>query len=152
MKIVATIVALAITAGAQNSKPVAAKDIFTSDPIFRLQPMTDPTPQLGSINGSDVFVLKATHISDNQSDKAVLSFSQPGSGRIDRLSNEEYERLQKLRQAVADAETEIAKSHEVTVKTYCDGGLEQGGCLGKWVPGDSYEFHGQFLLVNVPAK
>lgn len=80
-----------------------------------------------------------------------------GTQRIVALSTSEQARLQKLRQAVADAEKEIAKAHGVDTDgnfTRCVIAAE--GCLG-WdgnghppKPPDAYEFRGQFLLINVP--
>lgn len=81
-------------------------------------------------------------------------------GRIDRLSFAEYDHLQKLRQAVKDAEVEIAKAHGVDFG-YADLSLHQARLAGVkktamcldvngYIPADHYEFRGQFLLVNVP--
>lgn len=67
------------------------------------------------------------------------------TGRVVRITDEEYNRLQKLRQAVSDAEMEIAKTHGVDLGSQiCD-----MGCSWTRLP-NSYEFLGQFLLVNVP--
>ena len=79
--------------------------------------------------------------------------------RIDLLTNEEYDRLQKLRQAVADAEKEIAKAHgvQLELKQIYEGSHT---CLAtslfsscdndRYSYPDTYEFRGQFLLINVP--
>lgn len=87
---------------------------------------------------------------------------QSQTGRIDLLSDAEYASLQKLRQAVADEETRIAKSHGVDFGVNghiatC-GAYDMGHCIG-WNnddvtdrPADRYEYRGQFLLVNVPEK
>jgi hypothetical protein len=80
------------------------------------------------------------------------------AGRIVKLSDNEYTRLRNLRQAVTDAEMEIAKAHGVDVKgdmnPCADQTITSSGCgiYPEWKPRypDSYEFRGQFLLVNVP--
>lgn len=74
-----------------------------------------------------------------------------GGERVVRLSGDDYAHLQKLRKAVTDAETEIAKEHGVhpavfdpcprDTNLFCGEGLRQA---------DHFEFRGQFLLVNVP--
>lgn len=93
-------------------------------------------------------------------DKGSLSIDTQASGRIVKLSDEEYARLQKLRQAVVDAETEIAKGHGVDpVGVAGDSGqclIADGRCL-TWArepvaykAPDRYQFAGQFLLINLP--
>ena len=81
------------------------------------------------------------------------------TGRVVKLSDEEYARLQKLRQAVADEEKKIAAAHGVDITgcvphgdTFCTkgGDLFHGGqIVPAWFP-DRYEFRGQWLLINVP--
>lgn len=75
------------------------------------------------------------------------------TGRIDRLTPVEYAGLQKLRQAVADEETRVAKAHGVRWKERmvndCSGDICASGHIMQF-PQDSYEFRGQFLLINVP--
>jgi len=88
----------------------------------------------------------------------------PGKeGRIERLYLDEYAHLEKLRQAVKDAETEIAKAHGVDVEGchshgdfFCasiDGHspFEGGTFVNYNRDADRYEFRGHFLLVNVPG-
>lgn len=84
------------------------------------------------------------------------------TSRIERLTSTEYAGLQKLRQAVAGEETRIAKAHGVEF-------FRLGHVCTRWAIvitesgpycethdqvstkfGDSYEFRGQFLLINVP--
>lgn len=88
---------------------------------------------------------------------------KPGDGaiygdypRVVKLSDEEYARLQKLRQAVVDAEMAIAKAHGVYFAPppdpyphfiACDSLI---GCFAK--PTDHYQFRGQYLLINVPKQ
>lgn len=89
------------------------------------------------------------------------------TGTVVKLSDDEFARLQKLRQAVVDAETEIAKAHGVYLAPFhcfiesvtcphpesrsylstCD---RTDGCPEK--PSDRYQFRGQFLLINVPKE
>lgn len=76
-------------------------------------------------------------------------------GRVDRLTEPEYAKLQKLRQAVKDEETAIAKAHGVDT-------VGQEPCLPytyavnypclslPYIAPDVYEYRGQFLLINVP--
>jgi hypothetical protein len=66
------------------------------------------------------------------------------SGRVERLSDVEYGRLQKLRQAVKDAETEIAQKHGARYAPPCGGSSAA----------DIYctEFRGQFLLIALPKN
>ena len=83
------------------------------------------------------------------------------TGRVVKLSDEEYARLQKLRQAVADEEKKIAAAHGVDITgcvphgdTFCTkgGDLFHGGqIVPAWFP-DRYEFRGQWLLINVPPS
>ena len=89
------------------------------------------------------------------------------TGRVVKLSDEEYARLQKLRQAVADEEKKIAVAHGVDT----EGDLYPCGKPSKdytnlWESGiacempvgwnykypDRWQFRGQFLLINVPRK
>lgn len=78
-----------------------------------------------------------------------------GVQRVVSLSSNEYARLQKLRQAVVDAETEIAKAHNVRLRNRYDCLQDQrmgNACSYDGLPDDkdTYEFRGQFLLINVP--
>lgn len=104
--------------------------------------------------GQPVFTLQATNLDKPGIEDATLSFDQKGSGRIDRLSDNEYSRLQKLRQAVADAENEIAVAHGITAPRWCADvdpnlGLQGGNCeLMTW--GSYYRYQGQFLILSVP--
>jgi len=76
----------------------------------------------------------------------------PKSGRIDRLSDDEYAELQKLRDAVAAKEKEIAKAHGVDFgNPGCVSTTNLVMCDSIYRPGDTYEYRGQYLLVNVPA-
>jgi hypothetical protein len=76
---------------------------------------------------------------------------QTTTGRVVAISNDEYSRLQKLRQALNDAETKIAKDHGVYIAPpiSCP-----PSCTTTGVPtrdSDHYEFRGRYLLINVPA-
>jgi hypothetical protein len=79
-----------------------------------------------------------------------------------KLSDEEYARLQKLRQAVADEEKKTAAAHGVDFGQayvpppciYYDMQCIQWD-WGKEVqarPANHYEFRGQWLLINVPPS
>jgi hypothetical protein len=84
------------------------------------------------------------------------------TGRVVKLSDEEYARLQKLRQAVADEEMKIAAAHGVLlVPKLIHAGTNT--CLAtsyltglpscdtdQYQAADRWQFRGQFLLVNVP--
>ena len=84
------------------------------------------------------------------------------TGRVVKLSDEEYARLQKLRQAVADEEKKIALAHgvdfgQVYVPAPCI--AYDMGCMAwdktKEVQSrlaDRYQFRGQWLFINVPSK
>ena len=152
MKIILAIALLAMPVLAQ--KPRSA----TKHPKKANPPLTLPTS--GLLEG-----FSASHDDHNAVvPYAWLTQDSPSSsqGRIDRLSDEEYARLQKLRQAVKDAETEIAKAHGVDfgqayVPPRCL--YSDMGCMA-WDKttevqaraADRYEYRGQFLLVNVPGE
>ena len=82
------------------------------------------------------------------------------TGRVVKLSDEEYTHLQKLRQAVADEEKKIAAAHgvdfgQVYVPAPCI--AYDMGCMAwdktKEVqsrPADRWQFRGQWLLINLP--
>ena len=94
------------------------------------------------------------------------------TGRVVKLSDVEYARLQKLRQAVADAEREIAKAHDVELYVHCYSGTDLVAGVHDtschWHDGspealagleppvtiqpDHYEFRSQFLLINLPVE
>ena len=91
---------------------------------------------------------------------SVMSIDQEGSGRVDRLTDTEYSRLQKLRQAVADAEKEIAVAHGVkwvplgnckSPPIEGNGGVYAVCLPPDLVPDSIFEFRGQFLLIDVPS-
>ena len=83
------------------------------------------------------------------------------TGRVVKLSDEEYARLQKLRQAVADEEMKIAAAHgvdfgQVYVPAPCI--AYDMGCMAwdktKEVqsrPADRWQFRGQWLFINIPS-
>ena len=83
------------------------------------------------------------------------------TGRVVKLSDEEYARRQKLIQALADEDKKIAAAHGVDTTgcvphgdTFCTkgGDLFHGGqIVPAWFP-DRYEFRGQWLLINVPPS
>lgn len=87
-------------------------------------------------------------------DSKVRVSSSDGS-RVERLSDEEYDRLKKARQAVIDTEREIGKAHGVQMEMETTLPLEwhsfQGGMYVPSRKADHYEYHGQFLFVS-PAK
>ena len=84
------------------------------------------------------------------------------TGRVVKLSDEEYTHLQKLRQVVTDEEKKIAAAHgvdfgQVYVPAPCI--AYDMGCMAwdktKEVqsrPADRWQFRGQWLLINVPRK
>ena len=81
------------------------------------------------------------------------------TGRVVKLSDEEYARLQKLRQAVADEEKKIAAAHGVDTEgdMYpCGKDAVYGTCgvYPEWKPRypDRWQFRGQWLLINVPPR
>lgn len=116
-----------------------------------IQTVQEPTLQMTGVSGK-TFTLKAPHINDaNAPEKATLSFDQPGSGRIDRLSDEEYAKLQQLRKYLADAEAEVLKAHGVDLgNPGCNTSGNISTCDAIFRQGDTYEFRGQFLLISVP--
>jgi hypothetical protein len=84
------------------------------------------------------------------------------TGRVVKISDEEYARLQKLRQAVADEEKKIAAAHGVLlVPKLIHAGTNT--CLAtsfitgfpscdtdQYQSADRWQFRGQFLLINTP--
>ena len=82
------------------------------------------------------------------------------TGRVVKLSDEEYARLQKLRQAVADEEKKIAAAHGVDTEgdMYpCGKDAVYGTMCGvypEWKPRypDRWQFRGQWLFINVPPR
>ena len=84
------------------------------------------------------------------------------TGRVVKLSDEEYARLQKLRQAVADEERKIALAHGVLlVPKLIHAGTNT--CLAtsyitglpscdtdQYQSADRWQFRGQWLFINVP--
>jgi len=85
------------------------------------------------------------------------------TGRVVKLSDDEYARLQKLRQAVADEEKKIAVAHGVDTEgdLYPCGKptltiLSNMACVvsPEWKPRypDKWQFRGQWLLINVPPR
>ena len=86
------------------------------------------------------------------------------TGRVVKLSDEEYERLQKLRQAVADEEKKIAAAHGVllvpklihTGTNTCLAAIYITGLpscdTDQYQPSDKWQFRGQWLLINVPPS
>jgi hypothetical protein len=82
------------------------------------------------------------------------------TGRVVKLSDEEYARLQKLRQAVADEEKKIAAAHGVdTEGDMYPCGKDAGygtmcAVITEWKPRypDKWQFRGQWLLINVPPS
>jgi hypothetical protein len=95
---------------------------------------------------------------DNNVPGAVYINSQ--TGRVVKLSDEEYTHLQKLRQAVADEEKKIAAARgvdfgQVYVPAPCI--AYDMGCMAwdktKEVqsrPADHLQFRGQWLFINIP--
>jgi hypothetical protein len=83
------------------------------------------------------------------------------TGRVVKLSDEEYTHLQKLRQAVADEEKKIAAAHgvdfgQVYIPAPCI--AYDMGCVAwdktKEVqsrPADRWQFRGQWLFINIPS-
>lgn len=100
----------------------------------------------------------------------VTSMSDPNIGlRIDRMSDEEYAKLQAARKALADTEATIEKAHGADLRTKVDDenfspidhlcvapyelhsiGWDAYGCYYFRTP-DTVEFRGQFLLVQSAA-
>ena len=86
------------------------------------------------------------------------------TGRVVKLSDEEYARLQKLRQAVADEERNIAAAHGVllvpklihTGTNTCLSVIYITGLpscdTDQYQPSDKWQFRGQWLLINVPPS
>jgi hypothetical protein len=82
------------------------------------------------------------------------------TGRVVKLSDDEYARLQKLRQSVADEEKKIAQAHGVDTEgdMYpCGKDATYGmmcGIIPEWKPRypDRWQFRGQWLFINVPRK
>ena len=96
--------------------------------------------------------------------EVTVSLDALDKSRVDRLSDEEYARLQKLRQAVADEERKIALAHGVLlVPKLIHAGTNT--CFAtSYITGlpscdtdqyqsvDRYQFRGQWLFINVPRK
>ena len=85
------------------------------------------------------------------------------TGRVVKLSDEEYAHLQKLRQAVADEEKKIEAAHGVDFGQVLHCPLRVSLTIwSAWhgtrrrkynrVHADRYQFRGQWLLINVPRK
>ena len=82
------------------------------------------------------------------------------SGRVDRLSNEEYKRLTDAEAALAKVKTDIAAAHGVQFSVSRSQATCAASDLGQSlvrnddavpsIKGDTYEFRGQFLLVDIP--
>jgi hypothetical protein len=161
--IIITIIVLSGMALGQTSDPNA---YYSTAPLQKLssqiaptEPFLEPpTLRLVSPNGNAEFELKITHGNDGNIKDVTLSLDAKEGGRIDRISDSEFERLQKLRQAVKDAEVEIARAHGVKTEESCIGDTANSKdvvCRWTkdpiyWRASDHYEFHGQFLLVNLP--
>jgi hypothetical protein len=102
-----------------------------------------------------VVVSSDVHV-DNNVPGAVYVNSQ--TGRVVKISDEEYARLQKLRQAVADEEKKIALAYGVLlVPRLIHAGTNN--CLATGLPScdtdqyqsaDRWQFRGQWLLINMP--
>ena len=111
------------------------------------------------LNMNSTVVSGDVHV-DNNVPGSVYVNSQ--TGRVVKLSDEEYERLQKLRQAVADEEKKIAAAHGVllvpklihTGTNTCLSVIYITGLpscdTDQYQPSDKWQFRGQWLLINVP--
>ena len=118
---------------------------------FYFSPNVPPVPLFVETQIGDVSVTKDFHQSADVDSQ---------TGRVVKLSDEEYMRLQKLRQAVADEEKKIAVLHgvdfgQVYVPAPCI--AYDMGCMAwdktKEVqsrPADHWQFRGQWLLINLP--
>jgi hypothetical protein len=107
-----------------------------------------------------VVVSSDVHV-DNNVPGAVYVNSQ--TGRVVKLSDEDYARLQKLRQAVADEEMKIAAAHGVLlVPKLIHAGTNT--CLAtsyltglpscdtdQYQAADRWQFRGQWLFINIPS-
>jgi hypothetical protein len=82
------------------------------------------------------------------------------TGRVVKISDEEYMRLQKLRQAVADEEKKIAVLHGVLLERKLTH-VGTNTCLAtsfgfsscdtdRYQEADYWQFRGQWLLINLP--
>ena len=121
-----------------------------------------PTPKPAP-NGYTPLNMNSTVVSGD----IHVDLNLPGSvyvnsqtGRVVKLSDEEYARLQKLRQAVADEEKKIAQAHGVdTEGDMYPCGKDAGygtmcAFITEWKPRypDKWQFRGQWLLINVPQR
>jgi len=176
-RIAAIVLLLAATAVAQTAKPAlqttqtpAPKITTGRIPAFKACTAPDCIalfPASTMTVGSPVELLN-----HNSKLTVIIKFKETidvdsQTGRVVKLSDEEYARLQKLRQAVADEEKKIAVAHGVDT----EGDLYPCGKPSKdytnlWESGiacempvgwnykypDRWQFRGQFLLINVPRK
>jgi hypothetical protein len=131
----------------QGSTPAPS---LWDQPTLQVNPLTPPPPleQESTLSTPPASLTSST-----------LSFDDPKSGRIDRLSDDEYAELQKLRAAVAAKEKEIAKAHGVALESVlthkgvntCLADAPFYTCdIDRYSGPDAYEYRGQYLLVNVP--
>ena len=124
-------------------------------------PAPKPAPNgYTPLNMNSTVVSGDVHI-DNNVPGSVYVNSQ--TGRVVKLSDEEYARRQKLRQALADEEKKIAVAHGVDTEgdLYPCGKptltiLSNMACVvsPEWKPRypDKWQFRGQWLLINVPPS
>lgn len=104
--------------------------------------------------GNNVLRLKEV---GGSSGPAIATIKAPDGTVMVLMNGSEYAHLQALRKAVSDEETRLAQKYGAVkpcvVKryVYCylknDGELESGS-----TPGDHYEYHGQFLLIERKTK
>lgn len=110
----------------------------------------------GITDMSAKFTTGEAHIYSNY--RYSVSVDSEQSGSVIRITDDEYARLQKLRQAVSNAEAEIAEAHGV--HTFIETPPKSEKLLKTCPPDcgfmtldkqpDHYEYRGQYLLVNVP--
>jgi hypothetical protein len=128
----------------------AQTHVFEAGTVINAFPVA--TPEFHIAGAAGEFVLKATHLESGPIADATLSFTQAGSGRIDRLSDNEYALLKRLRKELEEAETTIALAHGVDFGAHCASPDPRATvvCDAVYRPSDRIEFRGQFLLINVP--
>jgi len=131
---------------AQQKPPVSGIPQGEGLPAFSLTDPSSGTTFLGNLEVNEAFEQRVSVRSKN--------------GRVDRLSNEEYKRLTDAEAALAKVKTDIAAAHGVQFSVSRSQATCAASDLGQSlvrnddavpsIKGDTYEFRGQFLLVDIP--
>lgn len=119
-------------------------------------------------NSGDTPIVEVNHIYDMHKQEVIMNSSDfsPNSNietnakyyHVIRMSDDEYLKLRQLQAQVDDMKTSILKKYEVNTQDYvCADNLSVGkaacATYAVWnATPDTYEFRGQFILVNVPKE